>query len=111
MSRAMESLLGAAGFATSLHSSAEALLSCGVPANAACLVLDVHLPGISGFDLHDRLAPMRQPVVFMTAHDDAVTRAQSAKAGAIAYFVKPFVGKALIAALDRTLRGHKGPSE
>jgi FixJ family two-component response regulator len=98
MSRAMESMLSAAGFAASMHVSAEALLAFGVPVTAACLVLDVHLPGMSGFDLLDRLAAP-PPVIFMTAHDEPAARARSQKAGAVAYLVKPFDGKALVAML------------
>jgi FixJ family two-component response regulator len=56
MSRAMESMLSAAGFDTAVHASAECLLATGVPAAAACLLLDVHLPGMSGFELQERLA-------------------------------------------------------
>ena len=102
MNRAMESMLSAAGFATSMHGCAESLLEAGVPPDAACLLLDVHLPGISGFELHDRLMSTRcPPVVFMTAHDAPVARVQSQRAGAIAYFVKPFDGRELITTLRR----------
>ena len=108
MKRAMESMLDAAGFATSMHDSAEDLLAAGVPAATACLVLDVHLPGMSGFDLHDLLATTtpHPPVVFMTAHDEPEARARSLEVGAIAYLVKPFDGKALIT----TLRGIAPPA-
>jgi FixJ family two-component response regulator len=103
MRRAMQSMLDAAGFDASMHASAEALLASGVPADAACLVLDVHLPGMSGFDLHDLLAvtTSRRPVAFMTAHDAPATRARSQDAGAVAYLVKPFDGKVLITTLRR----------
>jgi FixJ family two-component response regulator len=105
MSRAMNSMLSAAGFETSMHRSAEALLASGVPTATTCLVLDVHLPGMSGFDLYERvLATMaHRPVVFMTAFDEAAAQERSKKAGAVAYLVKPFDGKSLIATLHRVL--------
>ena len=46
MSRALESVLKAAGFDAAMFSSAEALLEVQFPADTACLVLDVHLPGM-----------------------------------------------------------------
>jgi FixJ family two-component response regulator len=107
MSRAMESMLGAAGFDTVMHASAECLLAAGLPPAAACLLLDIHLPGMSGFDLHDRLAATAcPPVVFMTAHDAPVARAQSFKAGATAYLIKPFDGRTLIETLRRVSGRH-----
>jgi FixJ family two-component response regulator len=113
MNRAMESMLSAAGFATSMHASAESLLAGGVPPAASCLLLDVQLPGMSGFDLHDRLATTPcPPVVFMTAHDAPAARARSLKAGAIAYLVKPFDGKALVATLQQVVqRGRRNGRE
>ena len=105
MNRAMDSMLRAAGFETAMFFSAEALLGAGVPADTACLVLDVHLPGMSGFELYDRLAtdPPR-PVIFMTAYDEPTARAQSKEAGAVAYLTKPFPGKTLIETIDRVIR-------
>jgi FixJ family two-component response regulator len=102
MSRAMESMLRAADFDTVMHASAECLLAAGLPPAAACLLLDIHLPGMSGFDLHERLAAtVCLPVVFMTAHDAPAARARSSSAGAMAYFVKPFDGRNLIETLRR----------
>ena len=106
MNRAMDSMLQAAGFETAMFFSAEALLGAGVPADTACLVLDVHLPGMTGFELYDRLAatdPPR-PVIFMTAYDEPAARAQSKEAGAVAYLTKPFPGKQLIENIDRVIR-------
>lgn len=103
MSRAMESMLGAAGFETSMHASAEELLATGVPGAAVCLIVDVHLPGMSGLDLYERVATTAptKPVVFMTAYDEPATRERSKRAGAIVYLVKPFDGRALVATLRR----------
>jgi FixJ family two-component response regulator len=106
MNRAMESVLNAAGFEAAMFSTAEALLEAGMPDEAACLLLDVHLPGMTGFELYDRLASASppRPVIFMTAHDEPAARAQAEKARAVAYLTKPFAGKDLIELVDRVTR-------
>jgi len=98
MSRALESVLKAAGFDAVIFSSPAALLDAQVPPDAACLVLDVHLPGMNGFELYDRLTAMypRCPAIFMTAFDEPAAQARALQAGAVAYLIKPFSGKRLI---------------
>jgi len=56
MSQALESVLNAAGFGAAIFPSAEAVLEAQLPADTVCLVLDVHLPGMTGFELYDRLS-------------------------------------------------------
>jgi FixJ family two-component response regulator len=106
MSRALESVLNAAGLDTAMFPSAEALLEAQVPADAACLVLDVHLPGMTGFELYDRLTATHPPcpVIFMTAYDEPAARARSVEARAVAYLVKPFAGKRLVECVGRVIR-------
>lgn len=107
MSQAIERLLNAAGYDTRTFDSAEALLADGKAPAAACLVLDVNLPGLSGFELSRRMAEsgMRQPIIFITAHDEAVARQKAEQAGAFAFFAKPFSGRSLIAAVATALGG------
>ena len=54
--RALVRLLNASGFATQAFASAEEFLTSAKPNSLACMILDIHLPGISGFELFDRLA-------------------------------------------------------
>ncbi|HYS16307.1 MAG TPA: response regulator [Candidatus Binatia bacterium] len=102
--RALRRLLGAGGFRVCTFSSAEDFLESAT-STPGCLVLDVHLGGLSGFELHDRLvaAGRRIPVVFITAHDDAVTRERARRAGAVDYLRKPFNDESLIAGINRAL--------
>jgi FixJ family two-component response regulator len=103
--RALRRLLGAGGFQVKTFSSAEDFLDCANPRTPGCLVLDVHLGGLSGFELHERLvaAGRRIPVVFITAHDDASTRDRAHRAGAVEYLRKPFDDESLIAGINRAL--------
>ena len=110
---AVESVLKAAGFHTAMFSSAEELLEAKVLDGAVCLVLDVHLPGMTGFELYDRLTAKRPPcpVIFMTGYDEPAARARSTEAGAVAYLVKPFAGKRLIESIRRVMRAAPAAKE
>jgi FixJ family two-component response regulator len=101
--RALGRLLRAAGFTVQAFGSAEEFLETKHPVPPRCLVLDVRLGGMSGFELHDRLvaAGTAPPVVFITAHDDPVTRERARRAGAVQYLRKPFEEAALVDALYR----------
>ena len=101
--RALGRLLRAAGFAVEAFASAEEFLEANHRVPPRCLVLDVRLSGMSGFELHDELrsAGISPPVVFITAHDDPATRERARRAGAVQYLRKPFEESALIDALYR----------
>jgi len=103
--RALRRLLAAGGFQVKTFSSAEDFLQCSSPRTPGCLVLDVHLGGLSGFELQERLvaAGRRIPVVFITAHDDAATQDRARRAGAVEYLRKPFDDESLIAGINRAL--------
>ena len=106
MREALTRILSVAGFCASGFPSAEALLESGLASEAECLVLDIHLPGISGFQLHRRLMDrgLCAPVIFITGVDDETTREKAASAGADAYLAKPFPGRQLIDAVNAALR-------
>lgn len=97
--------LRAAGFEPELFASAEALLESDAAVGAACMVLDIHLPGLSGFQLRDLLsnAGTRPPVIFITAHDEPAVREQAEKAGAVAYLNKPFASRTLLEKIGQAL--------
>lgn len=73
------------------------------PGKAACLLLDLRMPGMSGLDLHDRLlqAGVHLPIVYMTGHGDVPLAVQAMQRGAISFLEKPFAEDALEAALQR----------
>jgi FixJ family two-component response regulator len=104
-SRAIARLLRAAGFEPSVYSSAEAFLQDGTEASADCIVLDIHLEGMSGFDLRRRLTARGQttPVVFVTAHDDPEAREEAQQVGGSAYLCKPVPKRVLLEAIARAV--------
>jgi FixJ family two-component response regulator len=110
MSNALVRMLKLAGYEPKPYSSAEALLEARSAAGAACLVLDVHLPGLTGFELYEAL--LRQgkmpPVIFITAYDGPESRDLAGSAGAAAFFTKPFSGNDLVAAVRRAIGQHAG---
>lgn len=103
--RALQRLLRSAGFVVETFATAREFLDAGHWAETACLVLDIHLPGMSGFELQEHLAVSGAPIpiVFITAHDDAPTHERASRAGAVGYLRKPFDQCTLIEAIARAI--------
>jgi FixJ family two-component response regulator len=103
--RALQRLLQSAGFMVETFATAREFLDADSWAQTACLVLDVHLPGMSGFELQEYLAisGIPIPIVFITALDDALTRERVHRAGAVGYLRKPFDQGTLIEAISRAI--------
>jgi FixJ family two-component response regulator len=102
--RALARLLRTAGLAARTFASAEEFLADdGV--EAACLILDVRLPGRSGLSLFEELTRQGRavPVVFITGHDAPGPREEALSAGAVAFLLKPFSEEALLEAIRRAL--------
>jgi two-component system response regulator FixJ len=103
--RAVAMLLRAAGMDAETYPSGAAFLDA-VPAAggavAGCVLTDVRMPGLDGFELLRRLKQLgiRSPVVIMTAHGDVATAVQAMKAGAADFVEKPFVDEALLDAIE-----------
>jgi FixJ family two-component response regulator len=95
-------LLSAHGFRVEKFTSAESFLDDVTKCEAKCLVVDIHLGGISGIDLRRQLAASgsNMPVIFMTAIDTEATRQEAFDAGCVAYLRKPFLAKLLIDAIN-----------
>ena len=109
---ALERLLHIAGFQVATYASAEALLAEDAAADGAvCVVSDLKLPALSGFDL---LTEMRArdgwpPLILITAYDAPGLREEAARRGAAAYLAKPFRGTALLEAIDAATRSRSMP--
>jgi FixJ family two-component response regulator len=101
MLRAIERLLRVKGFEVETFASAEAFLAgTGV---ATCLVLDIHLGGMSGIELRRRLQAdgSSSSVIFITSSDDENIHKQAVAAGCVACLRKPFLASTLIGAIDK----------
>lgn len=103
--RALRRLLGAAGFDVTTFASGEELVASQNLDLIDCLVVDIQMAGLSGFELHERLAETGRslPIVFITAHDDAATRERAQQVPKSQYLRKPFDEGVLIQAINTVL--------
>jgi two-component system, LuxR family, response regulator FixJ len=110
--RAIERLLRTSEFKAHAFASAEDFLASAECAWYACLVLDIHLSGMSGFDLLDHLATSRRtlPVVLITGQDHCDLRDRASRIPNCVYLRKPFLRSVLLDAL-RSLVEHGWPSD
>ena len=105
--RALRRLLTVAGFTVKTFASGEELLVWSGLGTVDCLILDVNLVGLSGFEVQDRVRDLAlsTPIVFITAHDDAATRARAARDADARYLRKPFDEQALIEQVQLAIAG------
>jgi FixJ family two-component response regulator len=101
----LERVLGASGFTTEAYASAEAFLDGG--RRADCLVLDIHLDGISGLELARRLAASGStlPVIFITGIEEEGLEQEARESGCVAYLRKPVPVEMLRGAINTALAG------
>ncbi|MDD1708298.1 MAG: response regulator [Methanoregulaceae archaeon] len=87
--------------------SAEEFLSAPRQERKACILIDIRMPGLTGFDLQQRLASqgMGIPVIVISASDDVQTRERARELGAEAFFRKPVDDQALLDAIWWALAG------
>jgi len=101
---ALARALRGSGIRVESFGSGEEFLERGDPSAADCILLDIHLGGLSGFDLRDRLmaAGTVPPIIFITGHDDVfATRARESGGG---FLRKPFDVGELLALVQPHLR-------
>jgi FixJ family two-component response regulator len=115
LSRALERLLCASGFEGHTFASAEEFLGSAVPESYACLILDIRLLGMSGFELFDHLTASGQlrPAIFITAQDGDSVRQRASRIPNSVYLPKPVVGAVILEAvrslLSRSSSGAQSP--
>jgi len=86
--------------------SAEEFVAAGEPGSYSCLITDVHMPGMSGFELK-RLLVARDclvPVIMITARAESGIETKAAASGAVRLLTKPFEIGALIHSLESAIR-------
>ena len=96
--RALTRLLQSAHHRVYTYASAIEFLDTGLQNAPECVILDIHLGGMSGLELLSRLRDLGHtlPVLIITAHDDAQTREAATRAGCVAYLRKPLDAKVLL---------------
>jgi FixJ family two-component response regulator len=93
------------GLEVETFSSAQEFLQAKRPDAPSCLVLDVRLPGLSGFDLQREMAEaeVNIPIIFITGYGDIPMSVRAMKAGAVEFLAKPFRDQDLLDAVSQAL--------
>jgi FixJ family two-component response regulator len=105
--RSLHRLVQSAGYAVETFASGREFLEWLPHGRAACLVLDIQMKEMTGFEVQERLAV---PVVFITSYDDAATRARIEKSGAAGHLWKPFDEQAVLSAIRRAVGVDQEPT-
>jgi FixJ family two-component response regulator len=104
--KALRRLIRSAGFDVEAFEDAAGYLAAPPPSERACMVLDVRMPAMTGFELHAAIAgtPRALPTVFITGHGDERIRGQALAAGAVDLLFKPIDEEELVSAIERALK-------
>ena len=104
--KALKRLLRAAGFEAESYATGQEFLKEAATREPDCVVLDLHMPLMSGSQLlaQIRRMPRRPPVVVITAHDVPEKRDECLAAGACAYLRKPLEDRLLLNAISAAMR-------
>jgi FixJ family two-component response regulator len=101
----LESLIRFAGWQPQIFASAQEFLSHPPVLVPNCLVLDVALPDLNGFDLQKRIATDRiaMPIIFISGHGDVPMAVRAMKAGAVEFLNKPYSDEILLGAIQQAI--------
>jgi len=103
--KSLSRVISGAGYRVQTYASPREFLTRGPEPGPSCLVLDVRMPGVSGFELQQTLtsAVHEIPIIFITGHGDIPMSVKAMKAGAVDFLTKPFSGKELLDAIQRAV--------
>ena len=95
-------LMRSVGFQAEGFAAAEDLLRKTPECGCDCVIIDVHMPGMTGLELQQVLVRRKDPppIVMITAHDAPETRRKAIAAGAVAFITKPFDDSTLLQAIS-----------
>jgi len=97
--RALARLLKTHGFEVATYARGEDLLGACGSRLPDCLLLDLHMPGLSGFDVLERVAAKRVPVLVITGYDQPGNAERVLALGCAGYFLKPVNESQLLTAV------------
>jgi FixJ family two-component response regulator len=111
--RGLDRLLRARGYRVLAFASAADFLVAAGTESIACVVLDVRMPGTSGFDLQEalRVTDRRIPIVFISGHADDAAAVRAMAGGAVDFLAKPFDDQNLFDAVSRAIAGARGSAD
>ena len=103
---AVQDLIESEGMSARCFGSAEQFLNSPARDDAACLIADIRMPGISGLELQAKLKAerCRVPIIFITAHGEIALSVSAMREGAVDFFTKPVDGTALLSSVKRALQ-------
>src|SRR3984957_8371833 len=103
----VERLIRSAGLNVKTFPTAQELIASLQQELPSCLVLDVQLPDINGFELQQQLAKkdLQVPIIFLTGYGDIPQSVRAMKAGAIEFLTKPFRDEELLNAINQAIAG------
>ena len=109
--KALSRLLRASGLEAESYANGQEFLDAAAEHRPDCVVLDLHMPGMSGLQVLRKLkaAGQRLSIVVITAHDEPETRERCIDAGACAYLRKPLEDRLLLNAISAAMRSHSAP--
>ena len=104
--KALSRLFGSWGFDARIFASGREFLDSLPLCRYDCLVLDLHMPDVSGFDVQrdNNFTGTSLPTVIITAHAEPGTREKCLSAGAAAYLCKPFDDQKLLNAVEDAMK-------
>jgi FixJ family two-component response regulator len=106
---ALEGLIESLGFRVHAFASAIVFLASADVGDTSCMIADVHMPHMSGIELHRRLTELGRavPTILITAYPDDVVRDRALAEGVLCYLSKPFDNDALVACVQSALQRAK----
>ncbi|MEK0081831.1 response regulator [Benzoatithermus flavus] len=109
--RSLRNLLAMAGHPAAIFASAEEFLRAYRPGTPACLIVDIHLPGMSGLELQRELTRRGDgpPCIFITGRGELAQVVQAMREGAADFLIKPVGGEELLASVNRALEHVRSP--
>jgi FixJ family two-component response regulator len=104
---ALTRLVRSLGYGAMAFECGEDLLKSRGRRRVSCVIADVQMPGMTGFELHNRLVTSGAPIptILITAFPDERARERALQAGVICYLPKPFSEDDLLACIRSTLGG------
>jgi FixJ family two-component response regulator len=106
---ALAGLMKSHGYQAETFDSSTSFLSSDRRQNTDCLIADVQMPGMTGFELYDRLVLSGEPVptILITAHPSEIARSRALRLGVRCYLAKPFKANELLACIRAAIESSK----